>query len=78
MSKQWSESAQQATREAIDELSFGSRDGKVFCKHIDGTFGYMNDAELIEGRYAIHSRIGTLIAEFESVKAMLAEGWVLD
>jgi len=78
MSEQWSNLAQQATREAIENLTFGSKGGKVFCKRLDGTVGYMKDTALIEGRYAIHSTLGTLIAEFESIKAMLAEGWVLD
>jgi len=78
MSEQWSAGAQQATREAIEEQTFGIRDEKVYFKHIDGTFGWMAAADLIAGHYVVHGPMGEQIASFESIDALLNAGWILD
>jgi len=76
--KQWSDATQQMTRSLLEELGFASRDGKVWCKHIDGAFGYMLDDDALRGSLLIHSPAGEQLAAFETVVAMLAAGWVLD
>ena len=78
MNNQWSANAQQATREAIEEQTFGIRDEKVYFKHIDGTFGLMAAADLIAGHYVVHDPMGEQIASFESIDALLNAGWILD
>ena len=78
MNNQWSADAQQATREAIEEQTFGIRDEKVYFKHIDGTFGLEAAADLIAGHYVVHDQMGEQIARFESIEALLNAGWILD
>jgi len=75
---QWSGATQQMTRSLLENLSFASRDGKVWCKHIDGVSGYMLDDDAIRGAYVIYSPVGEQLAAFETVETMLAAGWVLD
>jgi len=76
--KQWSDATQQLTRSSLNDLSFASRDGKVWCKHIDGAPGYMLDDDALLGTLVILSPAGEQLAVFESIEAMLAAGWVLD
>jgi len=78
MSQQWSEEAQQATREMVESQSYGIRDGKLWCKHIDGASGYLLDDDALLGALVIRSPTGEHLAAFESIQTMLAAGWVLD
>jgi len=78
MSQQWSEEAQQATREMVESQSYGIRDGKVYLKHIDGSFGFVALEDLLVGHYIIHVYDGDQVAEFDSIEAVLHAGWVLD
>jgi len=75
---QWSESAVEQTRNAFEELAFVPRDGKVWLKHIDGGYGYINDDDALIGRYTIHSPEGEDVAMFDSVIKLTESGWVLD
>jgi len=78
MVNQWSGAVMINTRTALEELSFYARNGKVFFKHINGDFGYMDDSDVLAGRYAIHSLSGNGFASFDSITDILNHGWVLD
>jgi len=78
MAKQWSGSTRKNTCTALEELSFYARNGKVFFKHINGDFGYMDDSDVLDGRYAIHSPSGEKLTVFHSITDFLNHGWVLD
>jgi len=76
--EQWSDATQLMTKSLLEDLSFASRNGKVWCKHIDAIAGYMLDDDAIRNAYVIYSPSGEQLAEFETVDAMLTAGWVLD
>jgi len=76
--KQWSESAVEQTRNAFEELTFAPRDGRIWLKYIDGGYGYINDDDALNGRYAIHSPEEEGVAMFDSVTKLIESGWVLD
>jgi len=78
MTKQWSVSAQEQTRRSLEDLSYYPRDGKLFFKHINGSFGYIPDGDAIAGCYAMHTAEGEPLTTFDTVSDVLSHGWVLD
>ena len=78
MSQQWSQEAQQATREMVESQSYGIRNGKVYLKHIDGSFAYIALEDLLVVHYIIHIHGGDQATEFDSIESVLHAGWVLD
>jgi len=78
MNQQWSEEAQQTTRDMIKNQSYGIRDGKVYFKHIDGSFAYVGLEDLLACHYIVHVRNSGQVTGFDSIEALLHAGWVLD
>lgn len=74
----WSEASQEKTREVLEGLIYYPRDGKLWFKHIDHTFACMNDIDVIQRRYAMHTPKGDPIKEFSSIDDILTGGWVVD
>jgi len=78
MTKQWSKSTIEETRRVLEDLSFFTRDGKLYFKHINGTFGYIEDGDAILGSYVMHASNGDLLITFETINDLITHGWVLD
>ena len=78
MSRQWSSALKGQIQEALDALSFASRDGKVWLKHLNGKFGYINSGDAVRAHYAIHTPGGDALATPGSASELLDAGWVLD
>jgi len=76
--EQWSELTQESTRNRLKKLSFGSLEGKVYCKHFECKFGYMMESDVINGIYHLYLRTGEDMGIFKSIDDMLDAGWVLD
>lgn len=78
MHTQWSESTRNYTRLAFENLSFASREGKVWLKNISGQSGYINDDDAICGFLTVRMPDGVSKEEFDSIEDLIAHGWVLD
>ena len=79
MKKQWSATAKAQTIDALTDLSFVPRSGKVWFKRAEGRFGYIEDVDALRGRYLMRSPEGGVIEEFYSLAGLVADhGWVLD
>jgi len=78
MSKAWSEPTKAFTRQVFEDLSFVSRQGKVWLKHTDDCYGYINDADALRGRYVIHAPSGNDLVIFDSIANLIDSGWTLD
>jgi len=72
-----SEKAQE-TIDALSDLSFVARSGKVWFKQAEGSIGYIKEADALRGRYLMHSAEGDVIEEFYSLAGLVVHhGWVL-
>jgi len=78
MNKQWSAAAKAQTIDALADLSFVTRSGKVWFKQAGGSFGYIEDADALRGCYLMHSPEGNVIEEFYSIAGLVENGWVMD
>jgi len=78
MNDQWSTTTKEYTRVAFEDLSFATRNDRVWLKHIAGDFGFINDDDALSGCYAIFSRTGETLDKFDSISSLLKNGWVLD
>jgi hypothetical protein len=73
----WSESLQQQTRDAIEQLPM-TRDGNLHFKHptLGGAFVKLGD--LCNDRLVLLSKSGLSEQAFEDVEALLQAGWAVD
>lgn len=73
----WSESLQQQTRNAIEQLPM-TRDGHLHFKHLTlgGAFATLDD--LCNDRLVLHSKSGLAAQTFDDVDALLQAGWAMD
>lgn len=73
----WSESLQQQTRNAVEQLPM-TRDGHLHFKHstLGGAFATLDD--LRNDRLVLHSKSGLAKQLFDDVDALLQAGWALD
>ena len=73
----WSESLQQQTRNAIEQLPM-TRDGHLHFKHLTlgGAFATLDD--LCNDRLVLHSKSGLASQTFDDVDALLQAGWAMD
>jgi len=78
MRNSWSESTKAFTRQAFEELSFVSHQGKVWMKHRDRKFGCIKDADAVQGHYVIYAPTGEEIDIFDSISDLIEHGWAID
>ena len=73
----WSESLQQQTRNAIEQLPI-THDGNLHFKHptLGGAFATLRD--LCDDRLVLRSKSGADDVQFDDVDALLQAGWAID
>ncbi len=73
----WSESLQQRTREAIEQIPV-TPDGHLHFKH--PTLGYAHATldDLVHDRLLLRSKTGSDEHRFAEVEALLQAGWAVD
>jgi hypothetical protein len=78
--EQWSDELIELTKRSLYEKEFGSRDGKVYFKHIQHGSGYfMSVSNALIGKWLIHN-IENQDGKFEygSIVETVNGGWALD
>lgn len=73
----WSESLQQQTRQAIEDIPL-TPDGLLHFKHAGQGYAYATLDDLCQDRLVLHARDGGDARHFEDVEALLDAGWALD
>lgn len=73
----WSESLQQATREAIDSLPF-TPDNCLHFKCTDGRFALIHLSDLAHDDLVLRIKNSDQPLQFASVEALLEAGWAID
>ena len=73
----WSESLQQQTREAIEQIPV-TPDGHLHFKHPTLGYAYATLDELSLDRLLLRSKIGSDVYRFDDVEALLQAGWAVD
>lgn len=73
----WSESLQQQTRTAIEQLPV-TADGNLHFKHATLGFSYATLDDLMHDTLLLQEKNGHNTFTFASVDALLWAGWVLD
>ena len=73
----WSQSLQQQTRNAIEQLPM-TRDGHLHFKHPTLGYAYARLGDLCNDRLVLHSKSGLAEQLFDDVDALLQAGWALD
>lgn len=73
----WSESLQQQTRNAIEELPM-TVDGHLHFKHPVLGYAYATVGELGRGRPCLYRKPGGEPLWFDAVDALLQAGWAID
>ena len=73
----WSESLQQQTRQAIEQLPV-TLDGKLHFKHPTLGYAYATLDDLMHDCLILHSQKGSSEYRVSGVDALLHAGWVMD
>ena len=73
----WSETMQQQTRDAIEQMPVTS-DGRIHFKHPTLGYAYATLEDLMQERLLLHAKTGTEEYRFEEVEALLQAGWSVD
>lgn len=73
----WSESLQQQTRDAIEQMPV-TPDGRIHFKHPTLGYAYATLDDLFNDRLILHAKTGSEEYRFEGVEALLQAGWAVD
>ena len=73
----WSESLQQQTRQAIEDIPV-TPEGRLHFKHAGQGYAYAKLDDLCQDRLILHARDGGDAHHFEDVQSLLDAGWALD
>ncbi len=73
----WSETLQQQTREAIEEIFIGS-DGKLHFKHIKNGSAFIHLDDLIKDRLLLIHKSTEERILFSDVDELISNGWAID
>ena len=73
----WSDKLIEDTKENLENLTFGSRDGKIYFKHPTEKYGFMYVKDLYTN-WTIHYLNKAGSVTFGSMDEMVDAGWVLD
>ena len=76
-SNAWSETLQQQTRAAIEQMPV-TPDGRIHFKHPTLGYAYATLDDLFNDRLILHAKTDTEEYRFEGVEALLQAGWVVD
>lgn len=76
--KSWSDSAQQATLDIFESQNFMSEDNNVWLKNINGTHGYIEQADAFKDIFKITILDDRSTKTYSTVEEMLKDGWVID
>ncbi len=76
--RRWSDTAEKATREAIEAGGVLSPDGVLHLKHIPSGFGYIGLTDLIRGELRVVDKETKAETTFASVDDLIAAGWAVD
>ena len=73
----WSESLQQRTRKAIEQIPV-TLDGQLHFKHPTLGYAYATIDDLVHDRLVLRSKSGSDEYRFAEVDALLHAGWAVD
>lgn len=73
----WSETLQQQTREAVEQMPV-TPDGCVHFKHPALGYAYATLDDLIQERLLLHGKTSAESYRFEAVESLLQAGWAID
>ncbi len=73
----WSESLQQKTRAAIEQISV-TLDGNLHFKHATQGYAYATIDDLCQSRLVLHGKEGNDQHRFDDIEALLRAGWAVD
>lgn len=73
----WSDSLQQQTREAIEQMPV-TADGNLHFKHGTQGSAYATVDDLCQSRLVLHAKSGGDEHRFDDVEALLRAGWAVD
>lgn len=73
----WSDSLQQQTREAIEQIPV-TPDGNLHFKHATQGYAYATVDDLCHDRLVLHCKEGGDQHRFDDVEALLRAGWAVD
>jgi hypothetical protein len=76
-SSTWSETLQQQTRDAIEQILV-TLDGCIYFKHPRLGYAYATFYDLMQERLLLQAKTGDESYPFESVGALLKAGWAVD
>jgi hypothetical protein len=76
-SNAWSDTLQQQTRDAIEQMPV-TADGRIHFKHPTLGYAYATLENLIQERLMLQAQTSTESYRFEAVEALLQAGWVVD
>ena len=73
----WSESLQQQTRDAIEQIPV-TLDGQLHFKHPTLGYAYATIDDLVHDRLVLRSKTGSDEYRFAEIDALLHVGWAMD
>ena len=73
----WSESLQQQTRDAIEQMPV-TPDGRIHFKHPTLGYAYATPDDLFNDRLLLRPKTGIDEYRFAEVEALLQAGWAID
>ena len=73
----WSDSLQQQTRAAIEQIPV-TPDGNLHFKHATQGYAYATVDDLCQDRLVLHAKSGGDEHRFDDVEALLRAGWAVD
>ena len=73
----WSESLQQQTRDAIEQMPV-TPDGRIHFKHLTLGYTYATFDDLFNDRLLLRPKTGIDEYRFAEVEALLQAGWAID
>jgi hypothetical protein len=79
MAEEWPEYATRRTREQLESGKWLERNGKIFFKRTDRSRAFIYEAELQKGMLHLRpERQSHTFTHYESVAALLADGWAIE
>lgn len=76
-SNAWSETLQQQTRDAIEQMPL-TPDGRIHFKHPTLGYAYATLDDLMQERLLLHAKTSAESYRFEAVESLLQAGWAVD
>ncbi len=74
----WSDEARKSTIKFLKDKSFATMPDGVHFKHIDDYYGLMTLENFTNDKWVIHYKEDDKIDEYQSIRELVDDGWVLD